>query len=141
MYPPLLKLPSEEMYRRHFEQTYCRGPIITFDEIMVRFRKRDFDHCCFESSMRNGVKDQFSDIRAERLDWISEALRDPNSDRFCGWDSQKKHHDRNRRVAVVMGDYIVVIALTGAKKANFITAYVADTPTSLAKIKAGPRWI
>ncbi|MBF0180656.1 MAG: hypothetical protein HQM03_11590 [Magnetococcales bacterium] len=79
-------------------------------------------------------------MRAERLDWISETLRDPASDRFCGWDSKNRRHDPKRRVAVVMGDYIVVISLTRAKEANFITAFVADTPASLAKIKAGPRW-
>ncbi|MBF0612381.1 MAG: hypothetical protein G8345_09775 [Magnetococcales bacterium] len=90
--------------------------------------------------MRNNVKDTFSLTRAERLGWIGEALRDPNSDRFVGWDSKNKRHDRNRRVTVVMGDYVVVIGLSGMKTARFITAYVADTPASLAKIKAGPRW-
>lgn len=139
-YPPLLKLATVDAYRQYFENLYCLGPIITFDGIAVRFRKTDFDHCGFESSMRNNVKDTFSLTRAERLGWIGEALRDPNSDRFVGWDSKNKRHDRNRRVTVVMGDYVVVIGLSGMKTARFITAYVADTPASLAKIKAGPRW-
>lgn len=86
------------------------------------------------------MKDLFSPKRAERLDWIGEALRDPHSDRFVGWDRETKRYVRNRRVTVVMGDYIVIIALTGTKTARFITAYVADTPASLEKIKAGPRW-
>jgi hypothetical protein len=73
------------------------------------------------------------------LDWIGKALADPDSDCFVGWDKKRKRHAPNRRVAVVMGNYIVVIVLIGAEKARFITAYVADTPASLAKIKAGPR--
>ena len=139
-YPPLLALPTEGAYQRHFEELYCRGPVVTFDGILVRFRKTDFDHCCFESSKRDSVKDLFSPKRAERLDWIGEALRDPHSDRFVGWDRKTKCHVRNRRVTVVMGGYVVIIALTGTKAARFITAYVADTPASLEKIKAGPRW-
>jgi hypothetical protein len=88
-YPPLLKLPTVEAYRQYFEKSCCQEPIITFDGIAVRFRKTDFDHCGFESSMRNNVKDTFSPARAERLGWIGEALRDPKSDRFVGWDSKK----------------------------------------------------
>ena len=65
-YPPLLELPGEAEYRAHFEATYCRGPIRAFDGIEVRFRKRDFDHCCFESSRRDGAKDAFSQPRAKR---------------------------------------------------------------------------
>jgi hypothetical protein len=39
-----------------------------------------------------------------------------------------------------MGNYVVVIGLIETKTAKFITAYAADTPASLEKIKKGPRW-
>ncbi|ABK44521.1 conserved hypothetical protein [Magnetococcus marinus MC-1] len=139
-YPALLQLNDLDAYRQHFEATYCQGPIATFDGIAVRFRKSDFDHCCFESSRRNKIKDSFSPKRAERLDWIKTALQDPDSDRFIGWDGKRKRYDNNRRVTLVVSNYVVVIALTSRKTARFITAYVADTPRSLEKIKASPKW-
>ncbi|HNY26194.1 MAG TPA: hypothetical protein PLA90_12850 [Candidatus Sumerlaeota bacterium] len=145
-YPPLLCLANEVAYRAHFEKLYCREPVETFDGIQVRFRKRDFDHCCFESSQRNNRKDLFSTKRAERLDWIQAALQDPNSERYQGWDKKKKCYDATRRVTLVMGDYVVVIALKAPKEADFITAYVADTPTrperlsTIDQIRKGPKW-
>ena len=74
------------------------------------------------------------------MDWIKAALQDANADRFVGWDRAAKTYVKHRRVTLVCGNYAVVIGLTGANKANFITAYVADTPSSLAKIKASPKW-
>ena len=145
-YPPLLKLATAAQYRTHFENIYCRGPITTFDGIQVRFRKRDFNHCFFESSRRDGAKDQFSLRRAERMDWIKVALQDKDADRYLGWDKKKRAYTRTRRVAVVMGNYVVVIALATQKRADFVTAFVADTAGSagrastLDQIKAGPKW-
>jgi hypothetical protein len=40
-----------------------------------------------------------------------------------GWDSVKKVYFENRRVAIVKGNYVVIIALTGFLKANFVSAY------------------
>lgn len=145
-HPPLLHLVSEADYRAHFESLYCCVPVHTFDGIAVRFRKTDFDHCCFESSRRDGVKDRFSSKRAERLDWIKVALEDPNSERYQGWDKARKRYNAKRRVTLVMGNYVVVIAMQGKKKAQFVTAYVADTParsgrkSTVDKIKMSPRW-
>jgi hypothetical protein len=145
-YPILLDLGDMATYRTHFEITYCRAPIKTFDGIQVRFRKRDFDHCCFESSRRDGVKDRFSLPRARRLNWIRAALQDPNSERYQGWDKRRKRYDRRRRVVVVMGNYVVVIALKRRGWADFVTAYVADTPavpgrlSTVDMIRKGPRW-
>ena len=139
-YPPLLKLADEAAYRARFEAIYCAGAVTTFDGIAVRFQKRDFDHCFFESSQRNRIKDTFSQLWAERLEWITVALQDAAAERFQGWDRDTKTYDKTRRVTLVCGNYVVVIALTGATSARFITAYVADTPGSLEKIKAGPRW-
>jgi hypothetical protein len=144
-YPPLLRLATEADYRKHFENSYCRGVITTFDGIAVRFRKQNFDHCFFESSHRDRVKDKFSTRRAERLDWIKVALADPTSERYWGWDRQNKRYDYSRRVTVVMGNYVVVIVLKGDKTADFVTAYVADTvgtrgrKSTIELIRSGPK--
>ena len=140
IYPPLLKLADEAAYRARFEAIYCAGAVTTFDGIGVRFQKRDFDHCFFESAQRNRIKDTFSPLRAERLEWIAVALKDAAADRFRGWDRDSKTYDKTRRVTLVCGDYVVVIAITTAMSARFITAYVADTPNTLAKLKSSPKW-
>lgn len=140
VYPPIMKLADEAAYRARFEALYCRGTIAAFDGIQVRFRKTDFDHCFFESSQRNRVKDTFSALRAVRLEWIQVALQDRAADRYIGWDRNSKTYDKHRRVTLVCGSYVVVIALTGVATANFVTAYVADTPSSLQRIKASPKW-
>lgn len=139
-YPPLLTLTAESDYRMHFVNVYCRAPVFTFDGLIVRFRKDDFNHCFFESTQRNRIKDHFSTVRAERMDWIKAALADPNADRFVGWDRDTRQYRKDRRVTLVCGDYVVVIALVDAQRARFITAYVADTPASLQKLKTSPRW-
>lgn len=143
-YPPLIKLESEADYKTHFEESYCKTPIITFDAIAVRFRKQNFSHCFFESVATKD--DTFSAKRAERVDWIKAALQDTNSERYAGWDSKKKRYDATRRVTLVMGDYVVVIAMTSLQTADFVTAFIADTPatsrrpmTTVDKIRRGPR--
>ena len=67
-------------------------------------------------------------------------MQDPGSERFVGWDRDRKKYDRTRRVTLVMCDYVVVILLTKPGEARFITAYVADTPASLLKIRNSPVW-
>ena len=113
----------------------------TFDGFAVRFRKGRFNHCFFESSNRNGVKDKFSKKRAERIDWIKAALEDPNAELYMGWDKKKKRDDKRHRVALVVNDYVVVIRLHNNKKAQFVTAYVADSLSTLNKIKRNPKWV
>lgn len=139
-YPPLVQYETEQEYRSHFERVYCCGPLQCFDGIAVRFRKNDFDHCFFESSNRDGVKDQFSTLRAERIDWIKAALQDGQADLFVGWDRTKRRYDHGRRVTLVMGNYVVVIRLTGKLKARFVTAFVADSQRTLDRIKRSPKW-
>ena len=145
-YPPMVRYSSEEEYRRHFERVYCRRPIITFDGIAVRFNKHQFKHCFYESSKRNSVKDRFSTARAERIDWIKAALEDPNSELYVGWDNKKKRYDKKRRVAIVLGDYVVIIQLKNPGYAYFITAFLADTastpkrPSTIDQIRSGPKW-
>jgi hypothetical protein len=141
VYPSLVTYRTVDEYCSHFERVYCGGPITTFDGIAVRFRKDRFGHCFYESSQRNKVKDVFSIQRAERIDWIKATLEDPNADLHVGWDGKKKRYDRCHRVALVSGDYVVVIRLVGNQKAQFVTAYVADSSRTLAKIKGSPKWV
>lgn len=136
----LVKYATAAEYQKHFEQKYCRGPLTTFDGYHVRFKKSDFKHCFFESSRRDGNKDTFSLLRAQRIDWIAATLADGTAQLKAGWDKKNRSYDHNRRVALVKGNYVVVIALTKDKKATFITAYVMDTPESLKKLTAAPQW-
>lgn len=140
-YPPLLDLPDVDAYRQHFHDTYCQGPITTFDRIAVRFRRSRFEHAFFERSVRRcGAKDTFSRERARRIDWIAAALGDPDAELYVGWDSLHRVFVNSRRVAIVCGSYVVVIALVGSTTAEFVTAFVADSPSSLARIRQGPKW-
>ena len=147
-YPPLLQLASQEEYQTQWEIHYCQQPIFTFDEIRVRFRKEDFAHAFYESVRAKAAKDVFSTKRAERLPWIKVALQDSASERFIGWDNTKKRYDHSRRVTIVMGDYVVVIALLSKRsnEARFITAYVGDSIgrngrlSTIELIRSGPLW-
>jgi hypothetical protein len=113
---------------------------MTFDGIEVRFRRRDFDHCFFESTNRDGIKDSFSQPRSERIDWIRAALEDDQADLYQGWDNVRRRVDPSRRVCVVETNYVVVIALTDATNADFRTAFVADSGRTLQMIRNSPRW-
>lgn len=55
-------------------------------------------------------------------------MQDPTSERYIGWDRRRKRYDKSRRVTIVMGNYVVVIRLTGPKKANFFSKYSIDMP-------------
>lgn len=138
-YPSLLQGKTPAEYRTFFEATYCRGPIRTFDGVEVRFRKSDFNHCFFESVIEKD--DTFSPLRAERLLWIRAAFQDPDSDRFIGWNAKKKQYDKSRKVTLVKDNYVVVFVLTGTLKADFVTAFVADSEETLQKIRNSPRWV
>lgn len=144
-YPPLVKYDSPVKYRQHFENVYCRRLIATFDGVQVRFKKRDFNHCFFETV--NTKDDTFSLERAERIDWIKTALEDSSSELYEGWDRKKKRYNAQRRVAIVMHNYVVVIAMKKNQNADFCTAYLADTVplkgrnfSTLELIKLGPKW-
>jgi hypothetical protein len=137
-YPPLVYYRSISDYRQHFENIYCQGPITTFDGISVRFRKADFDHAFYESV--NAKDDTFSQDRAERMDWIKAALEDANAALYVGWNKNKKRIDYNRRVALVNGNYVVIIFVYGNMKGAFITAYIVNKPGALQLIQKKPPW-
>jgi len=144
--PALVLYDSEAEYRHHFQRVYCSGTIVTFDGVSVRFRRRQFEHCFFESKGRDTTKDVFSKARAQRVDWIRAVLKSPEPELYQGWDKSKRRYDQTRRVAVVPDErYVVVMCLVGPAVADFITAYVADSPkrgrlSTIQQIRRGPRW-
>ena len=140
--PPLLQYANENEYRDHFEKTYCRQQIFTFDGIPVYIHRGMFQHAFYESTHRNGLKDQFSVVRAQRMDWIKATLENPSAALYQGWDNTKKKHDPKRRVSVVYEDFVVIIRLGlksgGELKGEFVTCFQADN--SIGKIRQSERW-
>lgn len=141
--PPLVHYPSVDEYRAHFERVYCRGPVVTFDGIPVRFRKPDFNHCMQKTARgRSGEKVGWAADRLERIDWIKATLEHPQAELYFGWDNKKRAMTRDRRVAVVFGGYVVVIATLprhGGLEGRFVTAYSMDA-NGLAKVRGMQRW-
>lgn len=142
MTPPLVHYASVDEYREHYNRIYCRGRIHTFDGIRVHFSPGRFKHVFFESTSRDGRKDAFSFVRAQRIDWIRATLENPDAELFQGWDKDRRCHDARRRVAVVYENFVVVIKMSmkknGTLKANFVTCYQADN--SIGKIRNSPAW-
>lgn len=140
--PPLLQLKDRNAYRQHYVEILCRGCIRTYDGIRVYFKPSTFDHAFFESSDKRGSKDSFSQVRAERMDWIANTLANPNSPCLQGWVRRKGVHDPTRRVTVGLQDFAIVVGLRDGRdsklKANFITCYVADQSAHL--IRKSPKW-
>lgn len=140
--PQLIYYDTINQYRNHYERVYCCGKIVTFDNIRVYFKPEKFDHAFYESTNRDGCKDIFSEIRAQRIDWIKATLENPNADLFTGWNKKTRCHDDTRRVAVVYEDFVVIVAMRlkqdESLKANFVTCYQADN--SIGKIRNAPKW-
>jgi len=140
--PPFLMLADEAAYRQHFTNTYVRSVVQTHNGIRVHFKAQDFGHAFYESSQRNGVKDQFSQDRSQRIDWIMHTLTDPTADWYQGWIKAKGIYDASRSVAVASGDFVVVLKFRarrdGVIVANFVTCYYADN--SIGKIRQSPVW-
>jgi len=138
----LLHCESEEEYRICYENNYCRTPILTFDGIRIFFKKECFKHAFFESTNRDGRKNLFSQVRASRMNWIKKTLLSPDASLFQGWNKKSKTYSSNRRVAVVVDNFVVVIRLSlnrkGILKGEFITCYEANN--SIEKIRESPRW-
>jgi hypothetical protein len=92
--------------------------------------------------MRDGNKDVFSAVRAERIDWIGATLAHRDASLYQGWNKENRTADAGRRVAVVFEDFVVVVQMglkqSGELKANFVTCYQADN--SIGKIRSSPVW-
>lgn len=140
--PPLVRYATMAEYRAHYERVYCRGDIQTFDGVRVYFSASKFGHIFYESTARDGRKDVFSTVRAERIAWIKATLEHPQADLYTGWDKIARGYDSTRRVAVVYEAFVVVVAMglnqNGLLKANFVTCYQADN--SIGKIRTSPVW-
>lgn len=140
--PNLVRYATPAEYKAHFERAYCRSVVATFDGIRVYFSVEKFGHCFYESSMRDGKKDVFSTVRAERIDWIGATLASRDASLYQGWNKTDRAADASRRVAVVFEDFVVVVQVglkqSGELRANFVTCYQADN--SIEKIKSSPVW-
>lgn len=140
--PPLLFCESEAEYQEEYERTYCRGAVFTFDGIRVYFSPDKFRHAFYECSKRDGVKDCFSPMRAQRMGWIGETLLCPEARLYMGWDKVKRRYDAACRVCLVYEDFIVIVRLhlmkLGGLKGEFVTCYQADN--SIEKIVRSPIW-
>lgn len=140
--PPLLQLQTEREYREYFINEYCRSIVKTFDGIRVYFNQNNFRHAFYESSQHDGRKDQFSWVRAHRMDWIKSTLENPNAELYQGWNKKNSTYEPNRRVCVVYENFVVVIQLAlknhGQLKGKFTTCYQADN--SIEKIRRSPLW-
>lgn len=142
MPPPLVQYGQPSDYRDHYMRNYCRGIVHTFDGIRVFFREARFDHAFYISSRWNGPKDVFCQERAERIDWIGFTLGAPSAKLYQGWNQKLQCVEPDRRVAVVIDDYVVIIRMgltrENVLRADFVTAFCADR--SLAKIVSAPAW-
>ena len=49
-------------------------------------------------------------------------------------------HREDRDPLKAATNYVVIFMLTSQKTADFLTAYVADDPRTLEKIKKSPKW-
>lgn len=138
--PPLLNLPDEGAYRSYFVNTYCNTPIITFDNIIVRFYPEIFDHAFYrDSSPIANDKSVFALERAQKIDWIRTVLADPTAELYRRTMSNSK----TRRIAVEpTTPYAVIIQIHSHNSAlaRFVTAYVVDSMTALKKMRSNPRW-
>jgi len=138
-----IEYETVDEYQQHYIEIYCKAPVITFDEIPVYFDRNRFSHAFYRSSKRNDKKDSFSNERAQRIDWIKHALQDVKADLRVGWNKYKRCNDFNSRVAVVAGNYVVVIRFFRKKEgslcAKFVTAYIADE-NALPLILQQPKW-
>lgn len=139
-----LLLAHEDDYRSHYIQNFTKRPVplrLPTGSAPVYFSPGRFDHAFFESSLRDGQKDQFSLERARRMDEISNALQDLSLDRRAGWDPKKGCHHTSS-VILCVDDFVVIIRFTlnrqGRLKGKFVTCFVADN--SISKIRQNPAW-
>ncbi len=137
----LLQLETQEEYKRHFIEKYCKQKIYTFSNIRVKFYEDQFEHAFFTSANRKKRdKSIFSIERAERMDWIKTVLLDKEAELYVGWDRVKKRYNNKRRVSMISPEnYVVILNIIDEKQAKFITAYVASK-TNAKKIRSAPIW-
>jgi len=132
---------TEPQLRQLWFDEYCDSVINikTFDNVEVKFYPSDFDHVFYESYNRRAKdKSIISFNRLEKIYWIKDVLEDNQAILKQGWDKVIKSYDNDRRVALVKGNYIVVIRFTGFEKARFVTAY--EMQENEDKVLSSPDW-
>ena len=72
--------------------------------------------------------------------WIKDTLEDATAILKQGWSRDKKKYVKNRRVALVKNNYIVIIQMINTSRALFITAYEMQEEDKIQKVLAGPDW-
>ena len=134
---------TEEKLRELWGKEYCNWkekPIYTFDRILVKFYRDQFNHIFYESSdWKKKDKSILSLNRCEKMFWIRDTLQDKTAILKIGYDNVKKKCVKNRRVAIVKGNYVVIILKISDNKAKFITAFEAGKRT-LSQILSNPDW-
>lgn len=132
-------LMTEAELRKIWDDEYCKSVIKTFDGLTVQFFTSMFNHCFYESADRR-AKDKtiLSLNRLEKIYWIKETLQDADATLKIGWDSKSKTYNKSRRVALVKGNYVVVIIIFSLEKARFVTAYEITDEENLEKIMKSP---
>lgn len=127
---------TEEQLREIWKKEYCEKPLVTFDAVKVLFYEDKFDHIFYESKSRK-TKDKsiLSYNRLEKIYWIKEALQDATAVHKKGWDNENKEYYKNRRLAIVKNNYVVIIRFTGLLKATIVTAYEKE---DISNIMASP---
>ncbi len=90
----------------------------------MKFYEDKFNHLFYESENRK-LKDKsiLSYNRLEKIYWIKDTLQDVTAILKKGWDTENKEYFKNRRLAIVKGNYVVIIRFTGKLKASIVTAY------------------
>ncbi len=115
---------TEEELRQLWKTEYCISEILTFDNIKVKFYEDMFDHVFFESADRiEKDKSILSYNRLEKMLWIKDVLMDATAILKMGWNTTDKEYFKDRRLAIVKGNYVVIIRFTGLLKAKLVTAY------------------
>lgn len=134
---------TEEELRQLWSDTYCNSgnPIITFDNIPVKFYSNMFDHAFYESANRQEKdKSILSLNRCQKMLWIKDTLEDQTATLKQGWDRNSKKYRNNRRVAFIKDNYVVIIKLRINMQAIFVTAYELQDDDNISKIKQSPDW-
>ena len=123
--PHLIPEATREVeMRKIWYDEYCISEIETFDSVKVKFYEDMFDHCFYESANRQEKdKSILSLNRLEKMLWIKDTLQDGKAILKKGWDNKNKEYYTNRRVAIVKGNYVVIIRFTGILRAKLVTAY------------------
>ena len=107
---------SEAEMRELWRVEYCSQQIFTCDGVRVQFYDNMFDHCFFESANRvEKDKSVISLNRLEKMLWIKDTLQDPDAILKKGWDNTNKEYFEDRRVAIVKGNYVVIIRFIGLR--------------------------